>query len=353
MFHVKHPTTLRRSEHFKEGNVPRETRYPFTMTHASTLPLGLTMGDPAGIGPEICLKAACLWPEASLIIGDSHFLEMEARRLQLELPKHVQLAEATRVNRQLAIGQVSMSAGLNAIACIEHAVDLAQRGDIRAIVTAPIHKEALNAAGSPFPGHTEMLAALAGLQQEHVAMMLVNDELRTLLVSIHMSLRDAIDFISQATVLHSIQLAHQAMQRAGIAAPRIAVAGLNPHAGEGGLFGREELDHIQPAIQAAQAQGINAQGPFPPDTIYMRARGFKEFDLVIAQYHDQGLIPVKYMGLDQGVNVTVGLPFVRTSVDHGTAFDLAGKPGPNGRGLADPSSMLAAMRVATQMSMAQ
>jgi 4-hydroxythreonine-4-phosphate dehydrogenase len=181
-------------------------------------------------------------------------------------------------------------------------------------------------------------------------MMLVNDELRTLLVSIHVSLREAIDFISEATVLRSIELAHQALQQAGIAQARIAVAGLNPHAGEGGLFGREEIEHILPAIEAAKRLGINAHGPFPPDTIYMRARGFKEFDLVIAQYHDQGLIPIKYMGLDQGVNLTVGLPFVRTSVDHGTAFDLAGRVGPTGLGLADPSSLLAAMRLATQMS---
>ncbi len=314
------------------------------------LPLGLTMGDPAGIGPEICLKAACRFEGPSLLIGDPYFLQLEAQRLQLELPSRVTFAEATRVATQLPIGQISMSAGLNAIACIETAVSLAQSKDIRAIVTAPIHKEALHAAGSVFPGHTEMLAALAGIPQDDVAMMLVNDELRTLLVSIHVSLREAIDFISKATVLHSIQLAHKALLQAGIRHPRIAVAGLNPHAGEGGLFGREEIDHIQPAIQAAKNLGINAQGPFPPDTIYMRARGFKEFDLVIAQYHDQGLIPVKYMGLDQGVNLTVGLPFVRTSVDHGTAFDLAGKPGPNGLGLADPSSLLAAMRVATQMS---
>jgi 4-hydroxythreonine-4-phosphate dehydrogenase len=324
-----------------------------SMTRTDTLPLGLTMGDPAGIGPEICLKAACRFEGPSLLIGDPYFLQLEARRLGLTLPSHVAYAEATRVAPQMAIGQVSMTAGLNAIACIEAAVTLALSKEIRAIVTAPIHKEALHAAGSPFPGHTEMLAALAGVPQDSVAMMLVNDELRTLLVSIHVSLRQALDFISKDTVLHSIQLAHAALTKAGIRQPRIAVAGVNPHAGEGGLFGREEIDHILPAIQAAKNLGIDAQGPFPPDTIYMRARGFKEFDLVIAQYHDQGLIPIKYMGLDQGVNLTVGLPFVRTSVDHGTAFDLAGKAGPNGLGEADPSSMLAAMRVATQMSQAQ
>jgi 4-hydroxythreonine-4-phosphate dehydrogenase len=212
-------------------------------------------------------------------------------------------------------------------------------------VTAPIHKEALHAAGVAFPGHTELLQSLAG--QPPVRMMLANDELRTVLVTIHCSLRQAIAQINAPHVLETIRISHHALQAVGIARPRIAVAGLNPHAGEGGLFGDEELLHIAPAIAAARAEGINASGPFAPDTVFMRARHTAahpgEFDVVVAMTHDHGLIPVKYLGVEQGVNVTLGLPFVRTSPDHGTAFDIAGS------GRADASSMRAAIRMARQL----
>ena len=232
---------------------------------------------------------------------------------------------------------------------------MALRGEVAAIVTAPIHKEAWGAAGIAFPGHTELLqheaAAFAGMSagEMPVRMMLANDELRTVLVSIHVSLREAIERVTQANVLQTIQIAHASLSQSLGRAPRIAVAGLNPHAGEGGLFGSEEREHILPAIQTAVALGIHAQGPYPPDTIFMQARGFAQFDAVIAMHHDQGLIPVKYLGVEKGVNVTLGLhngqgrALIRTSPDHGTAFDIAG------RGIADASSMIEAVRQAKAM----
>jgi 4-hydroxythreonine-4-phosphate dehydrogenase len=226
-----------------------------------------------------------------------------------------------------------------------------QEGAGRAIVTAPIHKEALSAAGVAFPGHTEMLQALAavpGAPLPPVRMMLANDELRVVLVTIHMSLRRAIDALSTQGIVDTLAITHAAGLRFGLAAPRIAVAGLNPHAGEGGLFGDEEITLIAPAIAQARAAGIAASGPFAPDTVFMRARDAAgkpgEFDFVVAMTHDHGLIPVKYLGVEQGVNVTLGLPFVRTSPDHGTAFDIAGE------GIADPASLVAAVKMARRLA---
>jgi 4-hydroxythreonine-4-phosphate dehydrogenase len=188
-------------------------------------------------------------------------------------------------------------------------------------VTAPINKAALQAAGIQFAGHTEILADLSG--SKRVGMMLANEELRVMLVSIHVPLREALELVTVEHVLTAIRFADQGTRRFGVDQPRIAVAGLNPHAGEGGLFGHEDECIITPAVAQAMNEGLAASGPWPPDTIFMRARS-GEFDVVVAQYHDQGLIPLKYLGLDHGVNITVGLPFVRTSVDHGTAFDIAG-----------------------------
>jgi 4-hydroxythreonine-4-phosphate dehydrogenase len=237
------------------------------------------------------------------------------------------------------------------------AAQAALRGDIAALVTAPLNKEALALAGAPysgFPGHTELLQAQAAahsgktLAQMPVRMMLANDELRVVLVSIHVSLRDALDAVTTANVLQTLLITHQSLSAILGRAPRIAVAGVNPHAGEGGLFGREELEIIAPAIRQACAQGLQVSGPYAPDTVFMSARSrpgqLSEFDVVVAMYHDQGLIPVKYLGLEQGVNVTLGLPLVRTSPDHGTAFDIAGT------GQADASSLLAAIRMAHQLS---
>ncbi|WP_310384485.1 4-hydroxythreonine-4-phosphate dehydrogenase PdxA [Roseateles sp.] len=247
------------------------------------------------------------------------------------------------------MGHIDALAGAAAALCIEAAVQAIQAGQADAVVTAPIHKEALHAAGIGYPGHTEMLQALAarGGDVVPVRMMLANEELRVVLVTIHCSLRQAIDLISVERVLETLRIAQRAMLSFGITAPRIAVAGLNPHAGEGGLFGDEEVRHIAPAIAQARAEGINASGPYAPDTVFMRARDAAghpgEFDVVVAMTHDHGLIPVKYLGVEQGVNVTLGLPFVRTSPDHGTAFDLAGS------GLADPSSLKAALAQAARM----
>ena len=240
--------------------------------------------------------------------------------------------------------------GAAAARCIELAVKLVQAGAASGIVTAPLHKEALAAAGVDFPGHTEMLQALAGRDGilPPVRMMLANDELRVVLVTIHMALRRAIDALDFESVLDTLHITQRSLQRFGIAQPRIAVAGLNPHAGEGGLFGDEEIRFIAPAVQAARAGGIDAHGPFAPDTVFMRARHAPdhagEFDAVVAMTHDHGLIPVKYLGVEQGVNITLGLPFVRTSPDHGTAFDIAGQ------GRADPASLLAAIRMARRLT---
>jgi 4-hydroxythreonine-4-phosphate dehydrogenase len=238
----------------------------------------------------------------------------------------------------------------------------ALRGEVAALVTAPLHKEALAAAGVAYPGHTELLQAEAAafhgvsVQAMPVRMMLANDELRTVLVSIHVSLREAIEAVQFDNVLQTIRLTarflHGVVPPTQRAQPRIAVAGLNPHAGEGGLFGREEIEVIGPAIAAAQAEGIDAHGPFAPDTVFMRARAPGgdaatqpgEFDAVVAMYHDQGLIPVKYLGVEQGVNITLGLPLVRTSPDHGTAFDIAGT------GAASAASLLAAVRMARRLA---
>jgi 4-hydroxythreonine-4-phosphate dehydrogenase len=319
-------------------------------------PLMLTMGDAAGIGPEIILKAWGNAPGPACIVGSAHVMRRAASNLDLKRPIAVldtpnedvppgavavweppgmPNLEATR------FGTVQAVCGQAAALCIEHAVRAVQSGQSSGLVTAPIHKEAMHAAGSPYPGHTEMLQALAG--QGPVRMMLANDELRVVLVTVHLALRKAVDLISAPLVLETLRITHDALQRMGIPRPRLAVAGLNPHAGEGGLFGREEIEHIAPAIAQAQALGIDAQGPFAPDTVFMRARA-GAYDAVLAMTHDHGLIPVKYLGLDQGVNVTLGLPFVRTSPDHGTAFDIAGQ------GKADAASFLAAWRLAERLA---
>ena len=335
------------------------------------------MGDACGIGPEIITRlyragGGMAEGEAAgcLVIGDLAvlrraagftggmlaFAPIERAALAFEVPPGcipvltppglpADLAQA-------ALGRVDARAGAAAAACVEAAVALARAGEIGAIVTAPIHKEALAAAGIVHPGHTEMLQALASpgdTPPPPVRMMLANDELRTVLVTIHLSLRDAIAGVTFDAVLHTLRIAHRAAAGWGQARPRIAVAGLNPHAGEGGLFGDEEIRIIAPAVQAARAEGIDASGPFAPDTVFMRARHAPaaghpgEFDIVVAMTHDHGLIPVKYLGVEHGVNVTLGLPFVRTSPDHGTAFDLAGT------GRADPSSLRAALRMARRL----
>ncbi len=341
-------------------------------------PIAITMGDPAGIGPEIIAKAFRDVPEVTrgcFVAGDVASLRRAAGwtagwgRVRLpvaviERPSDalnlpgtcIPVLQVVEAGAAVAVGRVSAAAGRMAAESVVWAADAAMRGDIAAMVTAPLHKEALAAAGAPhnrFPGHTEMLQARAAtyrgvpVQDLPVRMMLANDELRTVLVSIHMALRDAIEAVTVVNVLQTLRITDAALRPLLGRSARIAVAGLNPHAGEGGLFGREEIEVIAPAISLAHSQGVDVHGPFAPDTIFMRARArpglAPEFDVVIAMYHDQGLIPVKYLGVDKGVNVTLGLPLVRTSPDHGTAFDIAGT------GQAEATSLVQAIRMARQL----
>jgi 4-hydroxythreonine-4-phosphate dehydrogenase len=328
------------------------------------------MGDAAGIGPEIIVKAFAsgLAPDC-VVVGDAQVIAEAAARLTSAEAFGPSVARMARYEQWLAVpigvipvvqahglepgslrdlplGRVDARAGAAAYAAIVTAAQAAMRGEVSAVVTAPIHKEAMHAAGMPYPGHTELLQHLAG--GAPVRMMLANDALRTVLVTIHLSVRDALDAVTFDAVLNTLRITHAAAQSWGQRKPRIAVAGLNPHAGEGGLFGDEELRIIAPAIRQAQAEGIDASGPYAPDTVFMRARNAPEhpgeFDVVVAMLHDHGLIPVKYLGIKEGVNVTLGLPFVRTSPDHGTAFDIAG------HGVADASSLVSAIAMARQLT---
>ncbi len=323
-------------------------------------PVLVTMGDAAGIGPEIIVKAFAAGELTdAVVLGDPAVLRREGGAMVAVIDAPADLAAVPPGClpvlpppglppglAALPRGQVDGRNGAAAARCIEHAVHLVGAGAGRAIVTAPIHKEALSAAGVPHPGHTEMLQALSappGATPPPVRMMLANDELRVVLVTIHVSLRRAIEMLSVDAVLDTLRITQRSAAAWGLVAPRIAVAGLNPHAGEGGLFGDEELRVIAPAVAAARAEGIDASGPHAPDTVFMRARR-GAFDFVVSMVHDHGLIAVKYLGVEQGVNVTLGLPFVRTSPDHGTAFDIAGQ------GAADASSLVAALRCARRLA---
>lgn len=338
--------------------------------------IAITQGDPAGIGPEIVAKAFRDAPDdlrGCFAVGDLATLRRAARCIvrpgvpELPVAQIVSPDDAWHVPPRcmpvlqlpglpgpVPWGRVSAAAGRAAADCVVWAARAALQGHIAALVTAPLHKEALSAAGVAFPGHTELLQAEAATHQGvplaamPVRMMLASDELRTVLVSIHMSLRDAIAAVTRENIVQTLQITHAALLRTLGRVPRIAVAGLNPHAGEGGLFGREEIESIAPAVADARALGMDVHGPYAPDTVFMRARHTSqragEFDVVLAMYHDQGLIPVKYLGVDKGVNVTLGLPLVRTSPDHGTAFDIAGQ------GVADAASLVEAVRIARQMA---
>jgi 4-hydroxythreonine-4-phosphate dehydrogenase len=332
-------------------------------------PLALTQGDVCGIGPEIIAKAFRAGDcGGCFVVGDVEAMRRGAAQTGAMLPVcaiespsdafdvpagSIGVLQARGLPPELLAapqGRVDARAGAAAAACVEQAAQLAMRGAVAGIVTAPIHKEAWAAAGVRHPGHTEMLQALATRDgvAPPVRMMLANDELKTVLVTIHSSLRRAIDAVTFDAVLETLRIAHRSAAGWGQSAPRIAVAGLNPHAGEGGLFGDEEITIIAPAIEAARAEGIDALGPYAPDTVFMRARDTPahrgEFDVVISMVHDHGLIAVKYLGVEHGVNVTLGLPFVRTSPDHGTAFDIAGS------GRADAASFAAAIRMARRLT---
>ena len=322
--------------------------------------IAVTMGDPAGIGPEIVAKAFAEEgrDRRALVVGDPAILERAAKLLGLELgveeisepeeaafePGAVDVLAVGEVPNELPFGELDARAGDAAFRYVERATELASAGRVGAIATAPLNKEAMHLAGHKYPGHTEILANLTGT--EDYAMMLVTDELNVIHVSTHVSLREAIERVMPERELAVIRLAHASLRKLGVESPRVAVAGLNPHAGENGLFGTEDAEYIAPAVEEARERGIEASGPWPPDTVFMRARR-GVFDIVVVQYHDQGHIPVKLMGFDTGVNVTVGLPFFRTSVDHGTAFDIAGT------GKAEHASMRAAIDLARRLSAAE
>lgn len=282
--------------------------------------VAITVGDPAGIGPEVAARAA----------ADSRVLDACDPIVYAPLGGVV-----------FAPGVLSGDAGRAAYDVIVRAVDDARRGVVEAIATGPVNKEAFRLAGLPWSGHTDLLAHLTG--SSHVAMMFDSEALRVVLATVHIPLAEVPRALTSASLERTIDLTARALPRFGIARPRIAVAGLNPHAGEHGLFGTEEDTAIRPAIEACRARGIDVSGPFPGDTVFVRARR-GDFDVVVACYHDQGLIPVKLVAFGQAVNVTLGLPIVRTSVDHGTAFDIAGQ------GVADPESMIAAVLLAARLA---
>ncbi len=322
--------------------------------------VAITMGDAAGIGPEIIIKAFKS-PRISdvcrpFVIGDRTVLERTESIVRTGLDLHrisvvdeavfrygtVDYMDLGLLPGDLPFGRVSPAAGHAAYTYLVTAIELAMVGKVHAICTAPLNKEALHLGGHMYPGHTEILAEKSGTVD--FAMMFSSPELRVILVTIHEGLIDAISKITPESVCRTIKLAHETLEKAGIRNPRIAVCGINPHAGENGLFGnREEEEKILPGIERARSEGIDASGPLPGDTaFYLARRG--DYDIVAAMYHDQGLGPVKVLGLESAVNITVGLPFVRTSVDHGTAFDIAGK------GIADERNMLEAIRQAAVLS---
>ncbi|KGQ66362.1 4-hydroxythreonine-4-phosphate dehydrogenase PdxA [Gallibacterium anatis] len=322
--------------------------------------LGITMGDAAGIGAEIIVKSLAdkhLYEIVQpVVIGDKKMMQRALDLLQSPLKINVvtnldnlnakygtiDLVDLDNVPADLPYSQVDPRAGKAAYEYVEKAVQYAMANKIQAVVTAPLNKEALHAGGKMFPGHTEILAQLSGTKD--YSMMLVSEKLRVIHVTTHVQLRKACDLVKKERVLTVIKLADENAKMLGFKQPRVAVAGLNPHSGENGMFGDEDRKEIVPAVEAAKQLGINASGPIPPDTVFHRAANLNEFDIVVVMYHDQGHIPIKLLGFDTGVNVTVGLPFIRTSVDHGTAFPIAGK------GVADSKSMTESLYLAAQMA---
>lgn len=322
--------------------------------------IGITLGDAAGVGPEIIAKALAEQEVYDIcrpvVIGDLGIMkravaiagqDLTCRAIDDVLTGgqefgQIDVIDLRNLPADLPFAQVDPRAGKAAYTYVETAVNLALAGKIAAIATAPLNKDAMNQGGCHFPGHTEILAHLSNTK--NYAMMLTGGSLRVIHVSTHLALRQACEKVKKERVLKVIELADQAMKKIGIKEPRIAVAGLNPHSGEGGLFGTEEIEEIIPAIECAKALGLQVTGPVAPDTVFYRAAVKKDFDIVVVMYHDQGHIPLKVLGFEEGVNITVGLPFIRTSVDHGTAFDIAGK------GIANHMSMLESIRLAALMA---
>jgi 4-phospho-D-threonate 3-dehydrogenase / 4-phospho-D-erythronate 3-dehydrogenase len=326
--------------------------------------LAITIGDPAGIGPEVTLKAlldgevyASCRP---LVIGDRRILARAAPWVSAERMRYDTVAEpeagaylagsitlldlANAAPEECPPGKIGAGAGRAAVEYVLRACDLALAGRVDAVVTAPLNKEAMNLAGFHYAGHTELLAARTGA--ERVSMLLTGPKLRVVHVSTHVALEEAIRRVTPERVEATIDLAYEACRALGVPRPRIAVAGLNPHAGEAGLFGDQESRAIMPAVRAARSRGLDVSDPQPPDTVFLRAVN-GAYDIVVAMYHDQGHIPMKLLAFDSGVNVSIGLPIIRTSVDHGTAFDIAGT------GSARPDSMREAIAVAVQMARAR
>lgn len=305
--------------------------------------IAITLGDPAGIGAEIVLKSVLSDHVLSIykpvLVGDSALLNAAAKLLGAAPDKSLfELVETGAItDGSFFKNKPSAEGGKAAVSYIKKAVELALSGEVDALVTAPITKESLKMAGYKWPGHTEMLAELTTTKD--YAMMLCGGPLNVVLVTIHTAIKNVPAMVTKDSVLRTIMLAQRASEMMGIKEPKIAVTGLNPHAGESGMFGDEEQNEIIPAVEEAQRIGIPVSGPYPPDTLFHRAYK-KEFDIVVCMYHDQGLIPLKMIAFDKGVNVTVGLPFVRTSPDHGTAYDIAWK------GIANPSSMIEAIKKA-------
>jgi 4-hydroxythreonine-4-phosphate dehydrogenase len=324
--------------------------------------VGVTMGDPAGVGPEIVCK---MFAEKTiydfckpLVVGDSACLSegMKVGKVTVQLNSIKKVSESKFVPgtidvidlhnvdmKNLKMGEPQAMAGKACVEYIKRAVELALAGEIDAIVTGPINKKAMNMGGYKYSGHTELLADLT--KTKDFAMLLVTGPLKVIHVSTHVSLVEAIRRVQKERIMTVIKLADQALREMGIPHPRIAVAGLNPHAGEDGMFGNEEIDTIAPAIEAVKKTGIDVSGPIAPDTIFMRAKK-GEFDVVVAMYHDQGHVAIKMLGFELGVNVSIGLPIIRTSVDHGTAYRRAGRK----LGTGDPSSLIEATRLAAQMA---
>ena len=323
--------------------------------------IGITMGDASGVGPEIIVKSLAhtdiLERCHPIVIGDLKMLERAAGLLQADF-KTVKIDSDFNFNKlednkvycydldlipeDLAFGEVSATAGDGAFQYLKTAIELANAEKIDAICTAPLNKEALHKGGHKYPGHTEILAELT--DTEDFSMMLSSPKLKVIHVTTHMGLIDAINSIEPERVLKVINLANDTLKKAGIQNPKIGVCGINPHAGENGLFGYgEEEEKVIPAVDKALEEGVDVEGPLPADTLFFRAqRG--DFDIVVAMYHDQGHGPIKVLGLEAGVNITVGLPIIRTSVDHGTAFDIAGK------GIVDERSMLEALNQAIELA---
>lgn len=321
--------------------------------------VGITMGDPAGIGPEIIVKAILEYDISKIcrpvVIGDAEVIKkvLKTCRLRAEIKVIEKIASAPAGSgkieivdlhnidvKRLKYGVPGKACGSAAVSYIKMAAGLALAKKIDAITTAPINKEIINAAGFQYPGHTELLAELAGTKD--FGLMMVGGGLRVILVTTHMALKDVFRNIKKDRVLRTIRLAHKAMGYFQTKAPRIAVAALNPHAGEGRLFGTEEWDEIMPAVIEARGEGLDVSDPLPADTLFHKAKE-RYYDIVVAMYHDQGLIPLKLLAFGKAVNVTVGLPFIRTSVDHGTAYDIAGKD------CADPGSLIEAIKMAVEM----